>query len=219
MHIYIIRKALSRSGGAVLLFNSNYIHEYKMKLKKVVFTALSVPLAQKTWWAYNWQKERKQEKELEIKQRVSKLNEEIKEIVDVSEIDVEGMSAEEFEKVWLYRPVRVKGGILDHEQEVLIHRPQSGEKGLEIVTPLYTSVDDNGELKGLFVDRGWLPENLASIKAHQTGARADFEGVVVFGEGKSHTGKNNDSVNKIRIDLEEFLSNPKAPQFSNRFQA
>ncbi len=26
------------------------------------------------------------------------------------------------------------------------------------------------------------------------------------GEGKSFTGKNNDEVNKIRIDLEEFVS-------------
>ena len=32
-----------------------------------------------------------------------------------------------------------------------------------------------------------------------------IEGVVVYGEGKSHTGKNNDAVNKIRIDLEEFI--------------
>jgi hypothetical protein len=29
--------------------------------------------------------------------------------------------------------------------------------------------------------------------------------VVVYGEGKSHTGKGNDEVNKIRIDLEEFV--------------
>ena len=65
------------------------------------------------------------------------------------------MSEEDFNKEWLYRPVRVRG-VLDNEQEVLIQRPQDGEKGLEVVTPLYTSADEKG-LKGLFVDRGWLP--------------------------------------------------------------
>ncbi len=38
-----------------------------------------------------------------------------------------------------------------------------------------------------------------------------------MGEGKSHTGKNNDEVNKIRIDLEEF--NQKSNLFSNKEQA
>jgi hypothetical protein len=33
-----------------------------MKAKKVFFTIISVPIAQKTWWAYNWQNERKKEK-------------------------------------------------------------------------------------------------------------------------------------------------------------
>ena len=77
--------------------------------------------------------------------------------------------------------------MLDNEQEVLIQRPQDGEKGLEVVTPLYTSADDKG-LKGLFVDRGWLPQDLAGLKAHYEGNGRDpllIEGVVVYGEGKS----------------------------------
>ena len=88
-----------------------------MKLRKLLFTAISIPLGQKTWWAYKWQKERKQEKELEIKGRMDKLRMQVLEVNDIQEID--HRNEEEFQKRWQYRPVRVKG-ILDNEQEILI---------------------------------------------------------------------------------------------------
>ena len=68
-------------------------------------------------------------------------------------------------------------------------------------------MNEEGHLKGIFVDRGWLPQEYANLKAHWNGKKQSevvMEGVIVQGEGKSHTGKNNDEVNKIRIDLEEF---------------
>jgi len=46
------------------------------------------------------------------------------------------------------------------------------------------------------------------LKAHWNGKPSEqvtIEGVVIYGEGKSHTGKGNDEVNNIRIDLEEFV--------------
>ena len=138
-------------------------------------------------------------------------------IEDIDVLDVENMSKEEFEKQWIYRPVRVRG-VLDNQEEVLIQRPNNGEKGLQVVTPLYTGEKD-GNLKGLFIDRGWLAQDLSNLKAHHDGNGRDpvyIEGVVIYGEGKSFTGKNNDEINKIRIDLEEFM--PRA-QFSNRKQA
>ena len=76
------------------------------------------------------------------------------------------------------------------------------------MTALYTGVTDKGELKGIFVDRGWLPEDFSKLKAHwqgQTNLEQVIEGVIVYGEGKSHTGKGNDEVNKIRIDLEDII--------------
>ena len=63
-------------------------------------------------------------------------------------------------------------------------------------------------MKGLFVDRGWLAQEYSELKAHWNGKPSEqvtIEGVVIYGEGKSHTGKGNDEVNKIRIDLEEFV--------------
>lgn len=42
------------------------------------------------------------------------------------------------------------------------------------------------------------------------------EGVIIYGEGKSHKGKDNDDKNKIRIDLEEFVKNT---EFVNKEQA
>ncbi len=58
------------------------------------------------------------------------------------------------------------------------------------------------------------------MKMHWNGQKSlqtTIEGVLVKGEGKSHTGKNNDEVNKIRIDLEEFVE--KTQLFSNKEQA
>lgn len=88
------------------------------------------------------------------------------------------------------------------------------------MTPLYTGADHQGRLSGLFVDQGWLPEEYAGLNAHwTTSGKTAIEGVVVYGEGKSFTGKNNDDINKIRIDLEEFISPSEGkrvpPEFSN----
>ena len=50
------------------------------------------------------------------------------------------MSKEDFDKEWLYKPIQIKG-IFDHSKETMIHRTVKGERGLEIVTPLYTGID------------------------------------------------------------------------------
>jgi len=70
-------------------------------------------------------------------------------------------------------------------------------------------------LEGLFVDRGWLPYENKDLKIHRqdAGKEVVVEGVVFKSEGKSHTGKQNDEVNKLRIDLEEFI---KKTDLSNR---
>ena len=55
----------------------------KKNFKKVLFTAISIPLANQTIWAYNWQKERKIEKEKEIAERVDKLRQPLIEIDNI----------------------------------------------------------------------------------------------------------------------------------------
>ena len=64
------------------------------------------------------------------------------------------------------------------------------------------------------MDRGWLPEDFKGLNMHWgANEETEIEGVLTLGEGKSHTGKNNDEVNKIRIDLEEFIQKT---EFSNK---
>jgi cytochrome oxidase assembly protein ShyY1 len=88
-----------------------------MKAKKVLFTVISVPIAHKTWWAYHWQRDRKLEKQQEIKERTDKIRMPVLDIEDVTLIDC--TDSEEFMRRWQYRPVRVKG-VLDNEQEITI---------------------------------------------------------------------------------------------------
>ena len=44
-------------------------------------------MAQKTWWAYNWQRERKLEKEQEIKERLDKLRMQVILVEDIDQIN------------------------------------------------------------------------------------------------------------------------------------
>ncbi|CDW84832.1 surfeit locus 1 family protein [Stylonychia lemnae] len=186
-----------------------------MSLKKIIFTSVTLPLAYQTFWAYNWQKGRKIEKIQQIKEREQKL---VQPLVDFKLSDLPNeviQSKTEFEKIWLYRPVRIKG-IIDNEKEIYIQRPQSGEKGVEVVAPLYESVNDKGELQGIMVDRGWIKEQLKDLKIHWNSTENSeqiIEGVIMRGEGKCQTGKEDDEKNKIRIDLEEFVKNT---EFGNK---
>jgi cytochrome oxidase assembly protein ShyY1 len=43
--------------------------------------------------------------------------------IKLEEVDLSKYSKEEFEKKWLYRPVRIKG-IFDYNQEFIIQRPK-----------------------------------------------------------------------------------------------
>ena len=65
-----------------------------MKIRKLLFTGISIPLAQKTWWAYRWQQERKQEKQLEISERQGKLRMPVVDVQDIHDIDYK--NSEEF---------------------------------------------------------------------------------------------------------------------------
>jgi len=134
--------------------------------KKVVFTTLSLPLAGLTFWAHNWQKERKQWKIQEIEIRQSKLRQPLHNF-SISDLKQTDLDSEEFKQIWLYRPVKIEG-VFDHEKEEFVQRTRGGEKGVEIITPFYTNVTNEGELEGLMVHRGWIKEDLKDLKAHWT---------------------------------------------------
>ena len=49
-------------------------------------------------------------------------------------------------------------GIFDHTKETMIQRTVKGDRGYEIITPLYTGIDKKtGNLLGVMVNRGRIP--------------------------------------------------------------
>ena len=56
------------------------------------------------------------------------------------EIPINEMSKEDFDKEWLYKPVKIKG-FFDHSKETMIGRNSKDEWGFEIIAPLYTGID------------------------------------------------------------------------------
>ena len=153
--------------------------------KKAAWTAIAVPLLYKTWWAYGWQLERKAWKEGLIADRTSKLNKE-PQLVGVDEIPVDKLPKEEFDDVWLYKPVKVRG-LFDHEKEVFISRTRDGERAYEVLTPLYTKVDKKtGDLHGIIVNRGRIPYEYKDSKMHHTppNVEQEVEGVLMYSEGE-----------------------------------
>ena len=95
------------------------------------------------------------------------------------------MPKEEFDKKWLYQPVRLRG-IIDNEKETQIQRTVKGDQGYEIIAPLYTGVNnDTGKLKGIMVNRGRIPFEYKTSKLHYapTNEEIDIEGVLFYNEG------------------------------------
>eukprot|EP00350_Pseudokeronopsis_sp_OXSARD2_P006632 CAMPEP_0170559748 /NCGR_PEP_ID=MMETSP0211-20121228/44765_1 /TAXON_ID=311385 /ORGANISM="Pseudokeronopsis sp., Strain OXSARD2" /LENGTH=68 /DNA_ID=CAMNT_0010873161 /DNA_START=88 /DNA_END=295 /DNA_ORIENTATION=- len=54
-------------------------------------------------------------------------------------------------------------GFYDYQSQFFITRPNDGDKGYEIVTPLYTKTDADGNFEGVFVNRGWVSEEQCAI--------------------------------------------------------
>ena len=73
-----------------------------------------------TIWAWKWQARRKLEKQALLDERIEKLSMEPLFIQNAqTDIPINNVDKEEFEKSWLYKPVKVKG-IFDHDNESLI---------------------------------------------------------------------------------------------------
>ena len=86
-------------------------------LKKVLFTGLTTPLLYNTVWAWDWQARRKIEKQKLIDDRLQKLSQEPIVIKDpCTDLPINQISKQEFDKNWLYKPVKLKG-IIDNDAE------------------------------------------------------------------------------------------------------
>jgi cytochrome oxidase assembly protein ShyY1 len=65
------------------------------------------------------------------------------------------------------KKVKVKG-IFNHDKEILVTKMRNGEKGVDIVTPFFTHLNEKGEECGLLVNRGWVPWDLRDLRLHYT---------------------------------------------------
>ena len=94
-----------------------------------------------TVWAWKWQLRRKVEKEAMLQERIEKLSLAPMSIQNAqTDIPINWITKSASEKDWPYKPVTIKGNF-DHENEFLVQRTVKGERGLEVVTPLFTGVD------------------------------------------------------------------------------
>lgn len=92
---------------------------------------------------------------------------------------------DEFEKEWSLKPVTIKG-IFDHQKEIQVEKMLQGEKGVEVITPFFTHLNEKGEECGIFVNRGWVPKDLFDSKLHYQGIVAgDVIGVLYRGDPKN----------------------------------
>lgn len=87
----------------------------------------------------------------------------------------------------------------------MVSRTRHDERGYEIITPLYTKVDQKGGLNGLFVNRGRIPMDLKDSNMHLTppNEHTEVEGVLMYSEAEVD-GIANSNSGHIRIDLAEF---------------
>lgn len=96
------------------------------------------------------------------------------------------MTKKEFEEKWLYKPIRLRG-LFDHEKETFIQRTRDGDRGYEILTPLYMHVDKkSGNLNGMMINRGRIPYEYRDSKMHWTPTteEQEVEGVLFYDEGE-----------------------------------
>ncbi len=94
-----------------------------------------------------------------------------------------------------------------HENEMRVERIRNGEKGVDIVTPFYTHLNDKGEECGILVNRGWVPVDLKDMKMHNTGVvSGQIEGILYRGDAKNkYTQPNEPTIQRYtRADPHDF---------------
>jgi cytochrome oxidase assembly protein ShyY1 len=91
---------------------------------------------------------------------------------------------DEFESDYSFKKVKVRG-MFDHSKEIQVEKIKNGEKGVEIITPFYTHLNDKGETCGILVNRGWVPLDFKDLRQHYTGTvSGEITGVLYRGDAQ-----------------------------------
>jgi hypothetical protein len=151
--------------------------------KKLFFSLFTIPAAVVCHESSEWQKRRKEEKEIELNRRTERLNQDV---IDITPVDGKfafgELSPQEIEEKFGFRRVKVKG-ILDLEMEYRIKGYYRGEEGYFICNPLYTHVDEKKQPCGIIVNRGWISFDWQQIKEHtMVSTDGYFEGIIHTGD-------------------------------------
>ena len=151
--------------------------------KKIFFSLCTIPVAIFCNDNSDWQKRRKEEKNGEIKRRTQRLT---SDSIDITPKDgkfiFNGMTPEQIEKEFGFKRVKVRG-LMDLEKEVRVETNYKGEKGYQIICPLYTHVNEDKEPCGILVDRGFISSDFEETRTHMAVDRDGyFEGILYCGD-------------------------------------
>lgn len=94
-------------------------------------------------------------------------------------------SLDQFENDYSFKKVKVRG-FFDHNKEFQVDKIRDGEKGVEVITPFYTHLNEKGEECGILINRGWVPVDLKDMKMHYTGVvSGEVVGLLYRGDAKT----------------------------------
>lgn len=92
---------------------------------------------------------------------------------------------DEVEDEFSFKKIKVRG-IFNHMKEIQVEKYRNGEKGVEIVTPFYTHLNEKGEECGILVNRGWVPFDYKDMKLHYSGVTSgEIVGLLYRGDAKT----------------------------------
>ena len=90
------------------------------------------------------------------------------------------------------KPVQVKG-MFDFAKEIQVEKMKNGEKGVDIITPFFTHLNEKDEECGILVNRGWVPFDLKDQKMHyNTAASGTIVGLLYRGDNKTKYSEPNE---------------------------
>jgi cytochrome oxidase assembly protein ShyY1 len=175
--------------------------------RKIIFTIFTSPFAFLTFKAHKWQKRRKQEKILEVKEREDRLN------MPLFELNSENINL--VDEDWEFRPVSIKG--LFKDEMLHVNKTKDSQPGYHILSPfklLNESIEPSSE-QVIIVDRGWLPYNfeIDSFKNNDLNSTVQLTGVFYKGDQPKYLG---DSTNEDASKNRLFYMNPQT--ISNYFR-
>ena len=88
------------------------------------------------------------------------------------------------------KPVMLKGHIL-FENQIQVLRYQNGDKGVDLIAPMFTHLDKDDKPCGIMVNRGWVPWDLKDFRQDRNNSSSVVQGILYRGDAKTKYSKPN----------------------------